>query len=549
MTMTLSRRTALAAAGGLAVAGLAGCRSGGPATGPETTAPAATGLELPTYQPYADAPFDFEPTPEGGIGGVFEFPEQDTWISTGVENVAEGEKIEVFGPAPGGGTPPPPERNSFLQEIWRRMGGELRVIYVPSSGDLQDKFATLIAGNALPDLCRIMPIPQLAGMLESQFTDLTEHLAGDAILDYPNLANLPQRAWQSAVVNGRIYGLPKFAGAVGESLMMRTDHVGIDEVDLSDGEDFLALCREVSNPSQNRWAITQPHRYIPMLEECMGGVNGWKRQDDGTFIHSYQTEQYVEALEVLRGMWADELIHPDAYGQSGSGFVQIPKGSVTLHWNDFAQWRALLRNNQRVDPNFNVIGVLPPAWHGGERQGHFTVRGDVSSVVVMGIPKTDPDRVKLLLRIANWLASPFGTEENVLLSYGIPGEHFSMGADGAIEQTDLAEQELNVGIASVRSTPALLWAPGVKPDDVRSMYDYQNTMLDGAVDDDSLGLFSETQNGKAASLKSRMDDAAVSIITNRAAVSTWADMVDDWLAGGGQEMADEYRDAWEQANS
>src|SRR5690625_6428401 len=40
------------------------------------------------------------------------------------------------------------------------------------------------------------------------FQDLTDHLAGDAIHGYPNLARLDPAVWEYCMINGRIFGLP-----------------------------------------------------------------------------------------------------------------------------------------------------------------------------------------------------------------------------------------------------------------------------------------------------------------------------------------------------
>ena len=49
----------------------------------------------------------------------------------------------------------------------------------------------------------------------SEFTNLSEHLSGDAIQEYPNLANIPTLTWKSSVYNGGIYGMPIPRGAIG----------------------------------------------------------------------------------------------------------------------------------------------------------------------------------------------------------------------------------------------------------------------------------------------------------------------------------------------
>ena len=51
-------------------------------------------------------------------------------------------------------------------------------------------------------------------LLRAKFADLTEHLSGDAVKEYPFLANLPTESWRTCVFNGGIYGLPVPRAAV-----------------------------------------------------------------------------------------------------------------------------------------------------------------------------------------------------------------------------------------------------------------------------------------------------------------------------------------------
>jgi len=46
------------------------------------------------------------------------------------------------------------------------------------------------------------------------------------------------------------------------------------------------------------------------------------------------------------------------------------------------------------------------------------------------LKKASPDRIKELLRIVDFLASPFGSEEDLLLSYGIDGPDYTRDANG-----------------------------------------------------------------------------------------------------------------------
>ncbi len=74
------------------------------------------------------------------------------------------------------------------------------------TGDWSRKFATTIAGNELPDLMQMRVIANFPQFLDKKFARLDDQLSGDAVQQYPNLANLPEASWQAAIYNGGIYG-------------------------------------------------------------------------------------------------------------------------------------------------------------------------------------------------------------------------------------------------------------------------------------------------------------------------------------------------------
>ncbi len=90
----------------------------------------------------------------------------------------------------------------------------LQLTIVPTP-DMPTKFATLVAGNDLPDLIEpatTLPnglpagIGNLPAFLAAKCQNLDEFLAGDAVNEYPFLANIPTPHWKTCVWNGSIYG-------------------------------------------------------------------------------------------------------------------------------------------------------------------------------------------------------------------------------------------------------------------------------------------------------------------------------------------------------
>lgn len=109
-------------------------------------------------------------------------------------------------------SPPPPSRgkNAACQEIEKLLGGRVDITAVPAD-DYGTKFSTMVASDSLPDLFMYPEsggVDNKAAFLQAKCADLTPHLAGDAVKDYPNLAAIPKGAWQGAIFGGKLYGIP-----------------------------------------------------------------------------------------------------------------------------------------------------------------------------------------------------------------------------------------------------------------------------------------------------------------------------------------------------
>src|SRR5439155_10288929 len=105
----------------------------------------------------------------------------------------------------------PLEQNVAWQEMNKQVGANLKFMMYPNA-DYPTRLQTLIAGNQLPDIFveqfQASTMQSEPEFLESQCADLTPFLAGDAIKDYPNLANLPSYACPTMVFNGKIFAVP-----------------------------------------------------------------------------------------------------------------------------------------------------------------------------------------------------------------------------------------------------------------------------------------------------------------------------------------------------
>jgi putative aldouronate transport system substrate-binding protein len=56
------------------------------------------------------------------------------------------------------------------------------------------------------------------------------------------------------------------------------------------------------------------------------------------------------------------------------------------------------------------------------------------------LKKASADRIKEMLRVLDFLAAPFGTEEDLLLQYGLPDVHYTFDGSGKLTINDRSKR-------------------------------------------------------------------------------------------------------------
>lgn len=538
----MARRSLLG--GGVALgatAALAGCRTdnNGGGGGGDSSPPVDVSTVRPQYIPFDGPEPDLVGDGEIGVpNGYLSYP--DPPPSTGTVPLELSKPVEMM--VQGIASSTPHARNQWWQAWDRDLGVELSINSVDST-QYTAKFQTATAGETFAELTQWVTVPQLPALLESRFTDLTPYLSGDNVAKYPHLAAHPSAAWDMCIVNGKIWGVtnPRIvAGTVG---MTRGDILadkGIDQIpDLSDGEAFLDLCREITDRSAGIFAIGQiPQNWtLPMILESLGGVNGWKVESDGTWVSRYETPEFERALEIVTGMYAEGLFHPNSYSDLSSTAVWFDGGATAIFAQNYASWQT--RAGTDAKPYDYPCGVVKmPKWEGGGLAAkHLGVPGYGAPV---GLAKTDDEaRIDELLRVMDYFASPFGTQEFLTVNFGVQDRQFTL-KDGQVTPLVDAPDERVQGPAYAGATNAVnIYAPG-NPDATQLLFDYCAEMIPTGVADPSIGVFSDTAGSAGATADKKLNDHMGDIIQDRASLTTWADAVADWKKSAGDAMAQEY---------
>lgn len=533
-TSTLTRRTALALGGAGALA-VAGCTRAPGEPGPALK-PEGDESVLPDTIANETLPYDLLPSADGVVPGILlSYPDDppatvDTVPGAGGELTAA---CPIYVP-----TPTAMDRNQVWQAINDAVGTSLNISYAPGA-EWAAKQQSLLAGGQLPDVFMLTAdTPRLPEVLTSSCADLSEHLSGDRIADYPNLALNSSTAWANLAYDKGIFGIPRTVPRYG-GVPLRTridilEELGLADVQPTNGEEMMELMREVSASGANRWASAIPS--VDMFAQMLGAPNGW-RDDGGTLSHVFASPQYLTAIEKVVQLWQDNVYHPDSFA-TGTFPGSFDAGTTVIEYGGFDPGTRI-KVGIGGDPDYRVGFLTLPTFDGGGMAEAWTVLG-LGSISVLR--PDSPDKIAERLRVLNWIAAPTGTKEGTLSRYGIEGRNFDM-VDGAVTANPDHKDELMV-LGYLAAAPVTFTATSpVIADMYRDFHASLTEQYANPKEDPTFGLYSATDSAEGATWAARFDDVRAQVIQDRAPISTWTDTVAEWQSAVGDTIAGEYEEA------
>jgi putative aldouronate transport system substrate-binding protein len=567
---TFVTRTGLLAAGTVGASLLAACAPpstpAAPAAGSTPAsggagAPAASGAaKLPTYVPFQGPTPDLAGNEQGLDPAFFKFP--SNLVQTVTTPPGDGSTITALTYltlAP----PPPMEQNAAWQAVNKALNATLQMEMVLTA-DYPARINVVIAGNDLPDFIynptTNVPwgvIPGLPDFLKAKCQDLTEYLSGDAIKDYPNLAHYNNYTWRSGVVDNKIYAIPIARPPIGTTLMYRPDLLEQAGITLDkapqNADDFKRILQAVTRPDANQWGIgASALSYFGLTPNSAYSAiwrvpNNWKLDSSGKLIKDIETDEFKAAVGFSRDLWQAGLWHPNTPTYAGNLNPDFEAGRFAFVasgvWGQYVQlWDVEAASN----PAAKLYPMQPFAADGGKP---YYQAGSGQFGVAYMKKQSSPDRIKMLLRVANFFAAPFGSTEWLLNYYGVQGTDFNFNADGAPVMTDQGRSELTAVWRYVSSPAYALFSPNRSPEFAQVSHDAEQAMINVMDVDPTLGLYSATaaRNGQLAqdTLMSGVSD----IIQGRRPIGDMDSLVSDWRNNVGDKIRGEFQDAIAAAKS
>jgi putative aldouronate transport system substrate-binding protein len=244
----------------------------------------------------------------------------------------------------------------------------------------------------------------------------------------------------------------------------------------------------------------------------------------------------------VRDLYAAGVFHPNSttFASGPVARAQFAAGKFGIWldpingWQD--GWRQALQSPQPFD-----VRMLPPfpSQAGGKTQ-HFVTGGHLWATAIR---KGTPERTKELLRILNWLAAPFGSIEDQLLTFGVQGVDYTLDASGNPKLTNQGNVDANyVPWKYVVQHPFVFFTPDLDGY-AKIVSEAERALIPVAVSDPTFGQVSATNFSKGFNLTQVMQDGITDIVVGRRPMGDYDQLVKEWQSGGGEQIRSEYTES------
>ncbi|HET6317125.1 MAG TPA: hypothetical protein VFG86_11750 [Chloroflexota bacterium] len=517
------------------------------------TGPSLGGVKLPTFTQFAGPKPDLPGNPQGLDPAYYKFPSD--LIKTVPQPPADGSAVSAIVYLTLA-APPAMGQNAAWQAVNKALNATLNMELV-AAADYSAKINTVLAGNDLPDFIynptTTVPVGVIAGLpqlLRNKAADLTPYLSGDAVNEYPNLAHYTNPTWRIGVIDGKIYGIPSARPPIGPTMMYRADlfekaGVPIDKAP-KDGDEFKRMLQAVTRPQENQYGIaTGQTTYFGLTpNNAFSGIfrvpNNWKLDASGKLIKDVETEEFKTAVGYARDLWAAGLYHPMTPQYGGTFNDDFMAGRFAVAPGVWGQFVQLWDIEALRVPTAKLYPMHPFAVDGGKP---LYQAGTGNFGVTYIKQQSSADRVKMLLRIANFFAAPFGSQEWLLNYFGVQGTDFNFNAEGAPVLTEQGRAELTATWRYVTSPPYALFSANRSKEFADISYAAEQAMMAAAVEDPTVGLYSATALSQGILAQDALMGGVSDIVQARRPVSDLDGLVAEWRNRAGDKIRAEFQQA------
>ncbi|MER6404719.1 extracellular solute-binding protein [Streptomyces viridosporus] len=456
------------------------------------------------------------------------------------EKLGSGGRLKIMSPF--WGTPPKGD-NPYYTAMNEAVGVE--VTWQNQDGVTYDqKLGAVLASSDIPDVV-VVPGWNLMGRIPSavnaKFADLGPHLSGDKVKKYPNLAAVPTEAWRRGIFGGQLRAVPMPGSYVTDiAPLYRKDLFAEEGYSVPGSPDaFLSWAKEATDAKGKRWACDDMKWTAFNIFGVLSGSDKalWWNLEGDRLVNRIETEQYLEALEWTRKLYAAEVVHPDAVqgkagGDAGNRFTA---GEVLVYNQNISDWWGKTAEQRTQNPDFEMAAFDVFGPDGGDPTLWAVQPANIFTFVS---EKASKRQVEDFLALCNFCAAPYGTKEFMLTAYGVEGTDYEI-EDGLPTKTQQGVNEVN-GAYDYTGNPAPYIAYPDLPDITRGMVEWQQRMGAFTKKSSFFGL-TVTEPNRWSNLADDFEQLEDDVVRGRKKISDVQQAVSDWKSRGGDGLRDWYR--------
>src|SRR5699024_609017 len=306
----------------------------------------------------------------------------------------------------------------------------------------------------------------------------------------------------TTLFRSKIYELPiprSMTGGSGFYNHTLFSDAGVDDTStIASVDDYFSLLKDLTNPSDDRWALGSTGYGLPPFYHIFNVPNYWSLKD-GALTYYFETEEYLEAIGFAEKAMKAGLFYPGSAGWTKSQMVNaFISGRVAQIYDGLPAFQGptgYAKSLPQAKSDRKALPFLPFGHDGGKPTPWLD---NIVFATVM-LKKGDDTRIRDALKLANFLAAPFGTQEYLLLNYGAEGEDYHLDDHGNPIPTDRAPLDTAVPWKYL-SAPRQVVYDTTSQQTVKELHEAYSTLIPMGIENPCGTLFSPTEARKGSAI-------------------------------------------------
>lgn len=452
---------------------------------------------------------------------------------------------------------PPDMTNSWQKKLQEETNTTLDVMYSPTSGYV-DKINVLVASSNLPMVIAMRSDLLKSNSIVTGIQNGAYWALDDYIDDYPNLKEqIGDDVWETSAIQGKHYGIPRLRILARNGMYYRKDwaeKLGISAPETLDDLYNMAKAFTEQDPDGNgkndTWGMefaytavgNNTYNGIDTITTALGGPNGWGYINN-KMVPSFITDEYMTALDFFKKLYDENYMNKDFALLTGTKrndvFNQGLAGMMGTCIDDTPGVQDTL---QKVIPTASL--AIAPVLKESDPELVNATAGFNGLIMFnkfgSNCIKTEED----LKAVLQFYEDACSEDIQMLIKYGIEGDHYTVGSDGkkALTKKEDGSVKLNGDIGDFAQ---LLPRPAFyeKDDDneiKKEVYANIKARTDLCVLNPTISLTSDSYTQYGSELDKIILDADVKYIMGEIDKAGREAQIKVWREQGGDKIIEEY---------